>query len=205
MRIESRAVAVQGPHSPLLGPTSATIESGTVTIVDGPPGQGHTAFSLVLAGRLIPSSGEVVVDDEPDAERLRREVAVIDVPAVSEPDDVVTLATAIGEELAMARRPARRSHVLAYLEEHEAQEWARTRVEDVPPDVRFRLLADVAAQRPGITALVLCCPDRYGAGPESSLDVARTLAEAGYAVCLQMTTNTLLGVGDSRATLGRAR
>jgi len=204
MRIEAMAVAVDGPHSPLLRPTSVTIESGSVTIVEGPPGTGHTAFSLVLGGRLVPSSGEVLVDGENDAQRLRREVAVVDVPAVSEPDEVVALATAIGEELAMARLPARSGHVREYLAEHQAEDLRRTRVEDVPPDTRFGLLAYTAAQRPGVSALVLCCPDRYGASPEASFDVARTLADADFAVCLQMTTNTLLSVDHPRTTLGRA-
>lgn len=204
MRIQSMAIAVDGPHSPLLRPTSATIESGTVTIVDGPPGAGHTAFSLALAGRLIPSAGQVLVDGDADGPRLRREVAVVDAPDVSEPDDVVSLATAIGEELAMAEMPARHGAVREFLAEHDADEWVDARVEDVPPDVRFRLLAYAAAHRPGTGALVLCCPDRYGAAPQPSLDVARTLAESGFAVCLQMTTNTLLGVNESHATLGRA-
>ena len=204
MRIQTMAIAVDGPHSPLLRPTSATVESGTVTIVDGPPGKGHTAFSLAIAGRLIPSAGQVLIDGETDGPRLRREVAVVDVPNVSEPDDVVSLATAIGEELAMARMPARHGAVREFLAEHDADEWTDTRVEDVPPDVRFRLLAYSGAHRPGTGALVLCCPDRYGAGPEASLDVARSLADSGFAVCLQMTTNTLLSVDEPRATLGRA-
>jgi len=204
MRIESMAVAVDGPHSPLLGPTSATIESGAVTIVDGPPGAGHTAFSLVVAGRMVPSSGEVLVDGEPDGARLRREVAVVDVPAVSEPDDVVSLSTAIGEEMAMARLPARPKHVRQTLTEYGADDWRRTRVEDVPPVLRFQLLAHLAAQRPGVAALVLCCPDRYGVQADEALGIARELAENGFAVCLQLTTTTLQGVDHSHATLGRS-
>ena len=106
MRIEAIATSVDGPHSAVLEPTSATIESGGVTVVDGPPGTGHTAFSLLLGGRLVPSSGRVLIDGEADGQRLRDEVALVDVPDVSEPDDVVSLATTMGEELAMARRPA---------------------------------------------------------------------------------------------------
>ncbi|MCL3837541.1 ATP-binding cassette domain-containing protein [Aeromicrobium duanguangcaii] len=204
MRIESLAVAVDGPHSPLLRPTSATIESGDVTIIDGPPGTGHTAFSLVVAGRMVPSSGQVLVDGEADGQRLRREVAVVDVPAVSEPDEVVSLSTAIGEELAMARLPARPRHVRETLSQYGADDWRRTRVEDVPAALRFQLLAYLAAQRPGVRALVLCCPDRYGVRADEALGVARELADSGYAVCLQLTTTTLQGVDHSHATLGRS-
>lgn len=205
MRIEAIATSVDGPHSAVLEPTSATIESGGVTVVDGPPGTGHTAFSLLLGGRLVPSSGQVLIDGEADGQQLRDEVALVDVPDVSEPDDVVSLATTMGEELAMARRPAGRHDVRDWLEERGAQEWRRTRVEDVPPDVRLALLADVAARRPGVTALVLCCPDRYGADPHAALGVAHELADRGLAVCLQLTTNSLRNVRTSHATLGGAR
>lgn len=205
MLVESMDVAVDGPHGAVLAPTSAQFESGSVTIVDGPPGTGHTAFSLAVAGRLIPSSGRVLVDGEQDAGRLRREVAVVDVPDVSEPDEAVSLATAIGEELAMARMPSSRSHVRDWLTDRGAEQWRRTRVEDVPPDVRIRLLTLLAARRPGVRALVLCCPDRYGASPEAALSVARLLAADGFAVCLQLMTNTLRAVDVPRATLGRTR
>lgn len=205
MKIEATAVSVNGPHSVLLEPTSAVIESGQVTIVDGPPGTGHTAFSLVIGGRLAIASGEVLVDGERDNQRLRDEVALVDVPDVSEPDEVVSLATTMGEELAMAGRPARHYHVRDWLTERKAASWRRTRMEDVPADVRFALLADVAAQRPGVKALVLCCPDRYGADPHAALGVAHELADRGLAVCLQMTTNTLRAVRDPHARLGGAQ
>lgn len=205
MRIEAIATAVDGPHSAVLEPTSATLETGAVTVIDGPPGTGHTAFSLLLGGRLVPSSGRVLIDGEPDRQRLRDEVALVDVPDVSEPDDVVSLATTMGEELAMARRPAGRRDVRDWLEERRARDWLRTRMEDVPPDVRLALLADVAAQRPGVRSLVLCCPDRYGAEPHAALGVAHELADRGLAVCLQLTTNSLRNVRVSHATLGGAR
>ncbi|GAA2080149.1 hypothetical protein IDH50_02655 [Aeromicrobium tamlense] len=205
MRIEAIATSVDGPHSAVLEPTSATIETGAVTIVDGPPGTGHTAFSLLLGGRLVPSSGRVLIDGEADGQRLRDVVALVDVPDVSEPDDVVSLATTMGEELAMARRPAGRGDVKDWLDERGAAQWRRTRVEDVPADVRLALLADVAARRPGVEALVLCCPDRYGADPHAALGVAHELADRGLAVCLQLTTNSLRNVRASHTTLGAVR
>lgn len=204
MRIETIAAAVDGPHAPLLEPTSATVQSGQVTVVDGPPGAGHTAFSLLLGGRLLPTSGEVLVDGQSDGQRLRNEVAVVDVPTVSEPDEVVSLATTMGEELAMARLPARHYQVREWLTERHAEQWRRTRIEDVPADTRFSLLAEVASRRPGVEAVVLCCPDRYGTSSRAALQIAHELADRGLAVCLQLTTNTLHAVSDPHATLGKA-
>ncbi len=202
MEIETIAVAVDGPHSPVLNPTSATISSGSVTIVDGPPGAGHTAFSLLIGGRLVPSSGQVLIDGAKDGMKLRRSVAMVDVPQVSEPDEVVSLATTVGEDLAMAGLSARSHHVRRWLAERDAGQWLHTRVEDVPPEVRCRLLVELAASRPGVTTLVLCCPDRYGTDGPAALDIAHEQAEKGFGVCLQMTTNTVRTVGDSHVSLG---
>lgn len=199
MKIETIAASVDGPHAVLLEPTSATIETGKVTVIDGPPGAGHTAFSLLLGGRLLPSSGRILVDGEADGQRLRNEVAVVDVPTVSEPDEVVSLATTMGEELAMAHLPARHYHVRDWLTERHAVQWRRTRMEDVPPDVRLSLLADVAARRPDVHAVVLCCPDRYGVGAQTALGVAHELAERDLAVCLQTDhQHPARGVGSAR-------
>ncbi len=202
MRIEALGVAVNGPHSALLAPTNATIRTGQVTVVDGPPGAGHTALSLVLGGRLVPSAGRILVDGVPNGQRLRDEVAVVDVPDVSEPDEVVSLATTIGEEMAMAGQRARMSDVRNWLTQRNAISWRHTRIEDVPAEVRLRLLADVAAHRPGVRAVVLCCPDRYGTDAQTALEIAHEVAERGLAVCLQLASNTARAFGDSHATIG---
>lgn len=72
MQLTAVDVSVQGPHGPVLEPTSIRAESGSVSVVTGYPGPGHVALSLALAGRLPLSSGRVLIDGVIDARRRQR-------------------------------------------------------------------------------------------------------------------------------------
>ncbi|MGI5130916.1 ATP-binding cassette domain-containing protein [Pseudonocardia sp. CA-107938] len=182
MQWELDAVSVAGAHAPLLHPTSLALSSGQVQLAVGPAGAGHTALALAAAGRIKPSSGRVLIDGQDAPAQLRRAVAIVDAPGVSEPDDALPLATVIGEELAMARRRAGRGAVHAWLSERSAGDLARTRYEEVPAAVRLRLMVELAAARPGVRALVLTSPDRHGIPPALWWDIALNHAGQGLAV-----------------------
>lgn len=194
--MEAHDVGVDGPHGVLLEPTSLRLAGGEVAVVTRPPGHGHTVLTLAVSGRLVPDRGRVLLDGRADPAGLRRRVAPVDVPDVSAPEDALPLHAVIGEELAVARRPAGRAAVRAWLAERRAGEWERARLEEVDPDVRMALLAELAALRPGVEAVAICCPDRYGASPHACLGVARELAGHGLAVLLQLTSNTALAIAD---------
>lgn len=182
MRWELDSVAVDGTHSPLLRPTSLALRSGQVQLAVGPAGAGHTALALAAAGRMKPSTGRVLLDGSPAPDVLRRTVAIVDAPGVTEPDGALPLAIVIGEELAMARRRAGRAAVAAWLDERGALPHARTRYEDVPAPLRLRLTTELAAARPGVRALVLTSPDRHGVLPQDWWAVACEHAGQGLAV-----------------------
>ncbi len=204
MQIETRDVTVDGPHTVLLRPTTLTASSREVTLVEGPPGTGHTALSLVLGGRLRPDGGTVLLDGAADGQGLRQRVALVDVPDVSEPDDVVKLSTIVGEELAMARRTASPAAVRAWLEHHDALDWHGTRVEDVPGPVRVHLLSELAALRRGVEALVICAPDRYGTLGDEAYEVAERIARRDLVVVLQLMTASARTLGLPATQLGNA-
>lgn len=204
MQLEARGVAVRATHGMMLEPTSLSVASGEVRVVAGPPGSGHVALALVVAGRLVPATGSVRLDGERAAARIPEVVAVVDCPGVSEPEDAVPLGTAVGEELAYARRPNTPRAITRYLASRGVVHLARTRVADVPGDVRISLFTELASMRPGVEALVLVCPDRYGAAARHCADVADSLAEAGYAVVLQLMGNTATGLDVVPAQLGAA-
>lgn len=180
--LEAVGLAVTGAHSPMLRPTTVSVGTGVVHGVVGDPGHGHTALALALGGRLVPTDGTVTLDDDPDLDRLARAVALVDVPGVSEPDGVLPLGTVIGEELAMARRPADRASVGAWA----SPPLLRTRIEDVPAAERVALLLRLTAQRPGTRFLVLTMPERYGALPADWEPVATELAAQGFGVLVTM-------------------
>src|SRR4051794_27544591 len=202
MRWELDAVAVNGAHAPLLRPTSLALCDGQVQLAVGPAGAGHTALALAAAGRIRPSSGRVLLDDAVAPAALRRTVAIVDAPGVSEPDGALPLATVVGEELAMARLRAGRGAVAEWLARPgaagarggagggaaggwraggDAAGHARTRYEDVPAPVRLRLMTELAAARPGVRALVLTAPDRHGIPPAVWWHIASTHAGHGLA------------------------
>ncbi|MDP9799039.1 long-subunit acyl-CoA synthetase (AMP-forming) [Catenuloplanes nepalensis] len=202
--IEARAVAAKGPHGLLLRPTSVGVVAGRRVAVAGPPGHGHTALALALGGRLEPDDGEVTLDGERSGPRLREAVALVDVPGISEPDEMLPLAAVVGEELSMARARTGRRAVREWLDRHGALVYAETRAEHVPGAVRTRVLAELAALRPGVSVLVLTLPDRHGGGPSAWWDLAGVLAARGYGVLVQCTDTSAELLGLRAVRLGNA-
>ncbi|MFP5020883.1 ATP-binding cassette domain-containing protein [Pseudonocardia phyllosphaerae] len=195
-------VAVDGAHGPLLLPTSLRVRPGEVVLVAGTPGSGHTALALCLAGRMTPSHGTVTLDGDDDTRRLRRAVAVVDTPGVSEPDPVLPLRTVVGEELAMAGRGTLPRTVVGWLAARGAEQYATTRFEDVPAPTRLALTTELAASRPGVEALVLTAPDRHGGTPTTWWVVAAEHAAAGRAVVVTCTETSAALLGIPAVHLG---
>lgn len=203
MEIRAERVGVNGPHGPLLQPTSLQVRGGELAVVTGEPGDGHTSLALALAGRIRPSHGEVTLDGRSDAAALRRHVALVDTPDVNEPEDGLRLRDAIGEELSHARQRASRKSVQDWLTAQEAASYARERVENIPPDVRTRLLIEAAAARPGVQALMITEPDRHTSDPGTWWPLAMRQAERGLAVVVLCAPATTYALPTPAARLGQ--
>lgn len=203
MEIQATQIGVHGPHGPLLRPTSLRIRTGELALVAGEPGTGHTALALALAGQLRPDSGTVLLDGKPGAAGLRRRVAVVDAPQVTEPDDGLKLAAVVGEELALTGAPAGRRAVAAWLTARDADRYATDRFRTLPPTVRTRVLAELAAARPGVELLILDSPDRHTDDAHSWWSVARTHAERGLAVVALCTHSSARLLDVTAAHLGK--
>jgi ABC-type cobalamin/Fe3+-siderophores transport system ATPase subunit len=198
-------VSVEGPHGTLLPPTSLTVEDGQLAIVHGDPGVGITAFGLALAGRIKPSTGTVTLDEHAhaaSADKLRHLVAVVDAPGVSEPDEALLLRVVVGEELALAHRPAGKKDVARWLAEHDAEALAPVRLDNLEPALRTRLLCALAASRKGVGMLVLDTPDRHTSDVESWSTLAREHAERGLAVVVLAATTPLSALDRPPARIG---
>lgn len=202
MEITAHAISVRGPHAPMLRPTSAAVGKHQVVVAAGDPGAGHTALSLAIAGRLRPDGGEVRLDGRADETELRRRVAVVDTPGITEPDDALPVRTIVGEELAIAGRRAGRRAVRSWISEHDLEEYADRRFEHVPHGVRTRLLSELTVARPEVEAVVLTLPDRFGGDPHDWLETAKDLAGRGYAVLVTCTAASARLLDVRHAQLG---
>ncbi|TDU89723.1 hypothetical protein EV138_3299 [Kribbella voronezhensis] len=184
MELKAHAISVQGPHAPMLNATSVSVGDHQLVLLAGYPGPGHVAASLALSGRLRPNGGDVKLDGQTDGGVLRRRVAVVDAPGITEPDDALPVRSVVGEELAIAGRKAGGKAVLAWLEEHGWHEYADKRFEHLPVAVRTKLLAELTVARPEVKVVILTMPDRHGGDPHEWYGMGRALASRGYGVII---------------------
>jgi len=194
MEIEAQDVAVEVGGASVLPPTGVLLSSGRralVAVDAGHDGRGPLALALVLAGRLLPARGRLLVSGHDvglwGRDELRRRTAVVDGEGVSDPEPVLPLRAAVVEELRAAGRPASRDDARAWLDAIGLADLADVPARDLPPAARTRALAELAAGRPGVEALVLTRPDRGGGDPRDPggwWDLAGELAGRGLAVAV---------------------
>lgn len=161
---------------------SVAFASGEATLATAETEQRPTVLGLIASGRMRPDTGQVTIDGRADASALRRRIALVDAPGVSEPESNVTLGGVVAEELMFA---ARRSDPLAvgrWLDEHGLGRWRGVPIADVDPADRVRALCELAVLRAGVEGLVLVAPDRHGGEPDVWWRIAREFADRGYAV-----------------------
>ncbi|MFC0628161.1 hypothetical protein [Kribbella deserti] len=202
MQLSAHAISVKGPHAPMLAPTSIAVSGHQLVLLAGDPGASHTAASLGLSGRLRVDGGGVTLDGKADMAALRRRVAVVDTPGITEPDDALPVRTVIGEELAIAGRKAGRRAVQAWLEENDASEFGEMRFEHLPVDARTRLLAELTVARPDVQVVILTLPDRLGGDPHHWYGVGRDLAARGYGVVITCSESSARLLDVPAARLG---
>lgn len=202
MELEATTISVRGPHAQMLDTTSVRVADHQLVLLAGYPGPGHVAAALGLSGRLRPDTGQVRLDGKPDAAVLRRQVAVVDTPGITEPDDALPVQTVVGEELAIAGRKAGRKAVLDWLDEHEAAEQAGKRFEHLPVAARTRLLAELTVARSDVKVVILTMPDRHGGDPHEWYAVGRDLASRGYGVIITCADASARLLGVQAAQLG---
>lgn len=173
-RLRALGVRVRQGARDLLPTTSLTLRGGEVAVAVGPPGGGHTSLALALAGRLRLDAGRVELDGDASPRVLQAAVALVDVPGVSEPDEMVPFRTILGEELAMAKQKPSAAAIDGWLGEYALASGITT--EAVPPVPRLEILARMALLRPGTRFLVLTYPERLGLPVAQWLEIADDLA-----------------------------
>ncbi|MER7011877.1 hypothetical protein ABT324_10655 [Saccharopolyspora sp. NPDC000359] len=200
MEIVATGVEVNGAHGPLLAPTSLRVRSGQALLVTGDPNAGHTALALVLSGRLRPGGGTVRLDGALDAGALRKNVAVVDAPEITEPDGSISVRDVVAEGLTLAGRWSTRRKVKAWLStrEHNPDE----RFENLAAFERTKLLIELACESSTTRALVLDRPDRHSGDPTGWYSLAVRQAERGLAVIALCSPHSADQLGVTPARIG---
>ena len=181
MRVVLDAVG-KGRREHALPVTSAAFESGVATLVAAETEQRPTVLGLIASGRMRPDTGRVELDGRTDASSLRRRIALVDAPEVSEPEPNVTLAGVAAEELMFAGRRSDPVAVRRWLDEQGLGDEASVPVSNIDPAGRVRALCELAALRTGVEGIVLVSPDRHGGEPAAWWAVAQDFASRGFAV-----------------------
>lgn len=181
MKVHAEAVS-KGPGGRALPTISAVLESGRAVFVEAETAQRPTVLGLIVSGRMRADSGRVTLDGDRDDRGLRRRVALVDAPDVSEPHGDVRLQDVVAEELMFAGRWSGPIAVLRELDELGLREEARTPLADLAPGLRVRALSELALQRPGVEGIVIVSPDRHGGDPAEWWRLACEIAERGPAV-----------------------
>lgn len=184
MRIALDAVA-KGRHDVALPPTSLAFASGRATLAVTETAQRPTVLGLIASGRMRPDAGTVTLDGDTGRRAtaaIRRRVALIDAPDVSEPAPNIAVAGVVAEELMFAGRPSDPISARRWLDAHGMRAHARLPIADLAPSDRVRLLLELGAARPDVDALVLVSPDRHGGDPLRWWALADEFATRGLAV-----------------------
>jgi hypothetical protein len=185
---------------PALGGTSLEYASGTAVLAHVETEQRPTVLGLIASGRMRPEAGTVTLDDQADAPGLRARVALVDAPRASEPQSTLTVAGVVSDELLFAGRASGRPAVRAVLDEYGFDDHAQETIGEVAPEVRIRLLVELALARPGVQGIVLVTPDRHGGDPADFWRVACDAASRGFAVlvlCGGAAVRTITGAAEA--------
>jgi hypothetical protein len=174
---------IKGEGHGAVDAVTATIESGFVSFINAETQQRPTVIGLIASGRMRPASGLVTLDGVPsDWGNIRRRVALVDAPVVSEPAPNVTVAGVTAEELMFAGLPSNRRAVRRRLTALGLGAYSSDSIATVPPSARIHLLTELAILRDDVDCLIVVSPDRHGGHPDEWWDILTELASRGLAI-----------------------
>lgn len=174
-----------GRSGDLVPPLDLRAYPGELLLAVGDGQDNRTALSLLLGGRMRPTSGTVSWGPDGSAAELRRLSALVDSPAVNEPERHLRVRDLVSEDLALVPgrgftgcRPGR------WLEANGFAAAGDLWVEELSTQERIGLLCRLALADPAVRLLVLDSPDRHATDPADWLPPLLSLASAGDSLCL---------------------
>lgn len=172
----------KGRGGQALPATSLEFHTGAVRFALAETEQRPTVLGLIASGRMRPETGTVTIDGTADTKALRRRIALVDAPDVSDPHPDITLAGVVGEELMFAGVGATPLHARRWLAQLGYSELISVPIGSIDPAARVRILCELAVLRKGVEGIVLVSPDRHGGSPDGWWRIAGEFADRGYAM-----------------------
>jgi len=180
MRVEAITVS-KGRGGQALSPVSLAYESGQARLATAETEQRPTVLGLIASGRMRPDTGVVLIGGAENNSAVRRKVALVDAPDVSDPAPNVTVFTVVSEELMFAGRPSNPIATKAWLTEAGLLDISGP---PSPTSLRGSAADPTGAQRaaPGCGGPRARSPDRHGGDPHVWWELAEEFAGRGLAV-----------------------
>ncbi|MDQ0617006.1 ABC transporter ATP-binding protein [Arthrobacter globiformis] len=176
----ARQLSVKGRRLDLLPPTSLQVARGELLLVTGDRQDQRTTLALVLSGRMKPDGGTAGWDGSAGIRPLRHASALVDSPGVNEPEQHLSVADLVTEDLALIPRRYRGALLSKpWLKVNRFEDVAGMWTEQLPSARRIELLTALALANPGADLLVVDSPDRHGADSANWLPRLRELAHEG--------------------------
>ncbi|TXN28639.1 hypothetical protein [Lacisediminihabitans profunda] len=179
-------------------PLSLAVGPGVPNAIPVESDERPMLVSMLLAGRIRPDSGRVLVHGADHPDRLRRGSALVDTPVVAEPGADIALITIVAEELAFASAPSSRRRARMFLSDHGLLDYAKLPVRALPSAARIRVFSELAVLRPGVSAIVVTSPERHGGEPTGWYGPLAEIAARGITVSIvtdQATADILVDLG----------
>lgn len=173
------SVSFKGRHDQLLTSTSLAVARGTMLLVVADTQISRTALSLILSGRMKPTTGTVTLNDLVSLKNLRSKSAIVDAPGINEPESHMKTREIIAEELSLIPTPLwRKRRAKHWISQHGYEDIASGWIDAIDPMRRLELLTKLGMENNSTELLVIDSPDRHDLDNDSWLEVLERFAQS---------------------------
>lgn len=176
--LSAQQLHVKGRRGDLLPPTSLRASRGELLLVTSDRQDRRTALALTISGRMKPTGGQAQWAGNRSIRSLRLASALVDSPAVNEPEPHLSVRDLVTEDLALVPRRYRGALLSKpWLKVNSFEDIADFWTEQLPAGKRMELLTALALANPHTDLLVVDSPDRHSA---SAADWLPRLEQVAY-------------------------
>lgn len=178
--LSAQQLHVKGRRDDLLPPTSLRVSRGELLLVTADRQDQRTALALTISGRMKPTGGQIGWAGNGKIKNLRLASALVDSPAVNEPEPHLSVRDLVTEDLALVPRRYRGALLSKpWLKVNRFEDIADLWTEQLPAGKRMELLTALALANPHTDLLVVDSPDRHSASVADWLPRLQQLAYDG--------------------------